>query len=145
MRLAAALLGNNYGPDSLPSATARGALLGAVARHEARLTALQQQAEGALRRGEAEAEEALDAAILGLDAGLSDATRALATDLDELSLTASCEDSIVQSALGGGGGAGEDGGALEDMVAAARQQLELAPGVCVSMKKKKLLLLLLLC
>ena len=111
------MLGNNYGPDSLPSATARGALLGAVARHEARLTALQQQAEGALRRGEAEAEEALDAAILGLDAGLSDATRALATDLDEL--TASCEDSIVQSALGGGGGAGEDGGALEDMVAAA--------------------------
>ena len=138
MRLAAALLGNQFGPDTLPSGAARAALLGAVARHESRLTALQQQAEGALRRGEAEAEEALEAAILSLDAGLSDATRALATDLDEL--TAICEDSIIQSTAAPGSpaaaaaaaaAAASEGAAttsaLEEMVALARQQLRVLP------------------
>ena len=104
MRLAAALLSNQLGPDQLPSGAARTALLSAVARHEDRLTALQQQAEGALRRGEAEANEAMEAALLGLELGLSSAARALAVDVDEL--VASCEDSIVRAALAKAASAG---------------------------------------
>ena len=120
MRQAFSLLSNQPPPpEQLPSGSARTSLLSAVARHEDRLQALHQQAEGALRRGEVEANELLETALLALDSGLAAAARALAVEMDDLA--ASCEDGLAGATLDA------DGPALEDMVAGARQQLRALP------------------
>ena len=127
MPLAFQLLANQPTPETLPSATARNSLLVAVGRHEDRLQTLRRQMEGALWRGEAEANEALQTAAYELEAGLSALFRAVLIELDEL--IAACEDGLASATAAAM--TSSDGGAsvLEEMVANARQQLRELPSM----------------
>ena len=112
-------------PEVLPSTSARTALLSAVGRHENRLVALRRQAEGALLRGEAEADEALQAAAETLEGNLAIAGRMVAAELEEI--VAACEDGLASTIAAAATSADSGAAVLEELVATTRQSLRTLP------------------